>query len=101
MQQQSGGDEPINADRHRFAVAASAGATTVIDYGWLRFVTDPTFDPPGDYGAHQKTEFPAVEPGQLGPVDAVLLSHDLHMDNFDVAGKEFASAAPIVVTGPQ
>lgn len=99
--QQPGGDEPISADRHRFAVAAIGGATTVIDYGWVRFVADPTFDPPGDYGPYQKTDFPAVEPAQLGSVDAVLLSHDLHMDNFDVAGREFAGAAPIVVTGLQ
>lgn len=99
--QQPGSDEPINADRHRFAIAAIGGATAVIDYGWVRFVSDPSFDPPGDYGSYRKTEFPAIEPGQLGSVDAVLLSHDLHMDNFDAAGRAFASAAPIVVTGPQ
>lgn len=92
---------PIDEERHKLALAAVGGATAVIDYGWARFVSDPTFDPPGNYGPYRKTDSPAIAPHQLGPVDAVLLSHDLHMDNFDVAGRQFADAAPIVITGPQ
>jgi L-ascorbate metabolism protein UlaG (beta-lactamase superfamily) len=101
MQLMPGGGEAINEERHRLALAAIGGATTVIDYGWVRFVTDPTFDPPGKFGPYRKTDSPAIAPQQLGAVDAVLLSHDLHMDNFDVTGRQFASTAPIVITGPQ
>lgn len=95
------GGEAVNEDRQWFALAGIGGATSVIDYGGMRFVSDPTFDPPRDYGPYRKTHGPAIAAQQLGSVDAVLLSHDLHMDNFDVAGREFASAAPIVITGPQ
>ena len=38
---------------------------------------------------------------ELGPVDAVLVSHDLHPDNLDDSGREFALAAPLLVTGPR
>jgi L-ascorbate metabolism protein UlaG (beta-lactamase superfamily) len=91
----------ITAERHPFAIGVAGGATTVIDYAGLRFVSDPSFDPPGDFGPYRKTVASAVTPEQLGAVDAVLLSHDLHMDNFDVAGRKFAAAAPVVVTGVQ
>lgn len=91
----------ITADRHAFAIGVIGGATTVIDYGGLRFVSDPTFDPPGPFGPYSKVEGPAVQPEQLGPVDVVLLSHDLHMDNFDYAGRDFAAAAPLLLTGGQ
>ena len=37
----------------------------------------------------------------LGPVDAVLVSHDLHPDNLDDSGREFALAAPLLLTGPR
>jgi L-ascorbate metabolism protein UlaG (beta-lactamase superfamily) len=91
----------INADRYEFAIGVIGGATTVIDYGGVRFVSDPTFDPPGPFGPYSKVEGPAVQPEQLGPVDVVLLSHDLHMDNFDYAGRAFAAAAALLLTGGQ
>lgn len=96
----SRGGEAITEGRQWFALAGIGGATAVIDYAGVRFVSDPTFDPPRDYGPYRKTHGPAIAAQQLGSVDAVLLSHDLHLDNFDVAGREFASAAPIVITGP-
>ncbi len=36
-----------------------------------------------------KTEGPALEPRQIGPVNGVLLSHDQHPDNLDHAGREY------------
>ncbi|GAA4567847.1 hypothetical protein GCM10023176_21020 [Micromonospora coerulea] len=60
--------------------------------GW-RLLTDPTFDPPGrrySFGwgtASRKEAGPAVQPSALGPLDAVLLSHDHHADNLDEAGR--------------
>lgn len=35
------------------------------DYGGLRLVTDPTFDPPGPAGPMTKLEGPAMDPGDL------------------------------------
>lgn len=92
---------PMSSQRHPLAIGVIGGPTAVIDYGGLRFVTEPTFDPPGDYGAYRKEIGPALSPAELGAVDAVLLSHDLHPDNFDHAGRTFAQTVPVILTGPQ
>jgi L-ascorbate metabolism protein UlaG (beta-lactamase superfamily) len=41
-----------------------------------------------------------VSADALGPVDAVLISHDQHPDNLDDDGRRFALAAPLVLTHP-
>jgi L-ascorbate metabolism protein UlaG (beta-lactamase superfamily) len=78
------------------------GPTALLEVGGLRLLTDPTFDAPGlEYkpGARlHKTEGPAVSLEDLGQVDVVLLSHDHHFDNFDLAGKAMASKAGKVLT---
>jgi L-ascorbate metabolism protein UlaG (beta-lactamase superfamily) len=91
--------ESIGTQRSRLGIGVIGGPTAVIDYGLARLLTDPTFDPPGDYGAYRKTAGPALSPAQINPVDAVLLSHDLHMDNFDHAGRSFASRVRTIITG--
>ena len=67
------------------------GPTVLIEYGAFRLLTDPTFDPPGLYREKpvrfEKTSGPAVSAKELGPLDAVLLSHDQHLDNLDSAGR--------------
>lgn len=78
------------------------GPTAVIGIGGLRLLTDPTFDPPGDYpiGSRvlSKTAGPALTAAEIGPVDAVLLSHDQHPDNLDHAGRTVLSQAPLVLS---
>ncbi|MBO0850740.1 MAG: MBL fold metallo-hydrolase [Pseudonocardia sp.] len=78
------------------------GPTAVLELGGLRLVVDPTFDPPGDYpiGERKLTKLagPAFGPGEIGPVDAVLLSHDQHPDNLDRAGREYLAAVPTVLS---
>jgi L-ascorbate metabolism protein UlaG (beta-lactamase superfamily) len=74
------------------------GPTTVLDVGWLRILSDPTFDAPGPHGYLTKTAGPAVAEDQLGPVDLVLVSHDNHPDNLDDRGRAVALAAPLVLT---
>ncbi len=79
------------------------GPTALVDWGGLRLLTDPTFDlagteyPTGAYTL-RKTDNPAVQPDQLGPVDAVLLSHDHHSDNLDRIGRGLLSEAREVLT---
>ncbi len=91
----------IDAARHDFAVGVIGGPTVVIDYGGTRLVTDPTFDEPHDYGTMTKLVAPAVAATDLGPVDAVLLSHDDHNDNLDIAGRQWATTeVPVIITGP-
>src|SRR5262249_465676 len=59
-------------------------------------------DAPGEYSLPHvtltKTVGPALSPKELGPVDAVLLSHDQHADNLDHAGRAYLSEVPRVFT---
>ena len=79
-------------------VTVVGGPTALIEYAGLRWLTDPTFSAPGEYGGLVKTSFPAIGPDQLGQIDAVLLSHDHHAGNLDPAGREFLPRAAQVLT---
>jgi len=81
-------------------VAVLGGPTTVLDIAGSRFVVDPTFDAAGPHAHLTKTAGPAVAADALGPVDAVLVSHDEHADNLDEGGRRFALAAPMIITHP-
>ncbi|GLW63259.1 hypothetical protein Arub01_15030 [Actinomadura rubrobrunea] len=78
------------------------GPTAVLEIGGLRLLTDPTFDPPGDYPigdrALTKTTAPAVDAAGIGLLDAVLLSHDQHPDNLDRAGRALLGTVPLVLS---
>lgn len=67
------------------------GPTVLIEYDGLRLLTDPTFDPPGLYREtpvrFEKTSGPAMSIAEIGRLDAVLLSHEQHLDNLDNAGR--------------
>ena len=54
----------ISTARHQFAVGVVGGPTVVIDYAGTRFVTDPTFDDPHDFGTMAKLTAPAVAAGR-------------------------------------
>jgi L-ascorbate metabolism protein UlaG (beta-lactamase superfamily) len=83
------------------------GPTVLVELAGWRLLTDPTFDPPGGrytFGwgsASRKTRGPALQPADLRPVDAVLLSHDQHGDNLDRAGRALLPSVPTVVTTPR
>jgi L-ascorbate metabolism protein UlaG (beta-lactamase superfamily) len=75
--------------------------TVLIEFDGLRLLTDPTFDPPGDYQGGvllKKTAGPALSAEQVGSVDAVLLSHDQHFDNLDHGGRAFLERANTTFT---
>jgi L-ascorbate metabolism protein UlaG (beta-lactamase superfamily) len=80
------------------------GPTVLIEVGGRRLLTDPTFDAPGrryTFGwgsSSRKLAGPAVAAGDVGPLDAVLLTHDHHGDNLDAAGRELLPGAGAVVT---
>ncbi|MFI9170768.1 MBL fold metallo-hydrolase [Streptomyces lincolnensis] len=86
-------------------VRVLGGPTALIEYGGLRFLTDPTFDAPGDYPSAggptlTKTAPSTVTPADLGPVDVVLLSHDEHADNLDDSGRALLADVPLTLTTP-
>lgn len=69
------------------------GPTALIEVAGWRILTDPTFDPPGKryfFGwgtTSRKLAGPAVAAADLGPIDAVLVSHHHHGDNLDPAAQ--------------
>jgi L-ascorbate metabolism protein UlaG (beta-lactamase superfamily) len=79
------------------------GPTALLEWQGRRLLTDPTFDPAGT--AYElpgytlrKTQSPAVAPQQLGRLDAVLLSHDHHLDNLDHEGRTLLTRVGCVIT---
>ncbi|MEW9518268.1 MBL fold metallo-hydrolase [Streptomyces tubercidicus] len=85
------------------SVRLIGGPTVLIDVAGLRFLTDPTFDPPRTFEhdgviAVTKTKGPAVSAEELDSVDVVLLSHDQHPDNLDESGRAYLSRVPQVLT---
>ena len=84
-------------------VTTLGGPTTMLEIGGLRFLTDPTFDDPGEYptGAGYsliKLAGPAIPATSLPPIDVVLLSHDQHPDNLDEGGRALLPTVATVLT---
>jgi L-ascorbate metabolism protein UlaG (beta-lactamase superfamily) len=81
------------------------GPTAVLEIGGVRLLTDPTFSAAGKHEsvpgrALTKTEHPGLAAEDIGPIDAVLLSHDQHADNLDPAGRAFLDTVPRTLTTP-
>jgi L-ascorbate metabolism protein UlaG (beta-lactamase superfamily) len=90
--------------RAKLNIRYVGGPTAVVEIGGVRLLLDPTFDPPGEYPVGErvlsKTLPPALGPNEIGPIDAVLLSHDQHPDNLDRLGREYLMTAPLVLSTP-
>lgn len=80
------------------------GPTVLVELDGWSILVDPTFDAPGrryPFAAGTssvKTLGPAVDAAELGPLDAILVSHDHHADNMDDAGRALLPGAAHVVT---
>ena len=89
---------------HIATLTLIGGPTLLVELNGLRLLTDPTFDLPGDYTSGpvhlHKTAGPELDPGDLLPIDAVLLSHDQHFDNLDRTGRMFLPSAGTTLTTP-
>ena len=87
------------------SATAIGGPTLLLRIGGTRILIDPTFSPPGDYESGPgrflaKLTGPALSADQVGEVDAVLLSHDQHVDNLDPEGRVALRRSPTVLTTP-
>src|SRR5947209_11791128 len=81
------------------------GPTALIEIGSLRILTDPAFEAAGFRYVRGPIESlkqanPAIGVSELGSIDAVLLSHDQHMDNLDPAGRAYLPQVGYVLTTP-
>jgi L-ascorbate metabolism protein UlaG (beta-lactamase superfamily) len=88
---------------NKLKITYVGGPTALLEFGGLKLLTDPTFDPsetfyPAGPVTLHKTEGPAVSLNSLGHIDVVLLSHDHHPDNLDNAGREMLKDAGQVLT---
>jgi L-ascorbate metabolism protein UlaG (beta-lactamase superfamily) len=91
--------QPAAAHAPTLTAFAVGGPTAVVDFAGLRFMTDPTFDPPGTQpDGLVKVSGPAAGPDDVGAIDVVLLSHDHHSDNLDGGGRAFLQRAGRVIT---
>lgn len=82
-------------------IEAIGGPTALLTMAGLRLLTDPTFDAPGEYPGEitlTKTAAAARSAADVGTVDAVLLSHDEHADNLDVAGRQYLATVPLTMS---
>jgi L-ascorbate metabolism protein UlaG (beta-lactamase superfamily) len=90
--------------RDPMSVQYVGGPTAILELGGARFLIDPTFDPPGTYPIGErtltKTAGPGLQPGEIGRIDAVLLSHDQHPDNLDRSGRQYLAEVPAVFSTP-
>ncbi|HTU77257.1 MAG TPA: MBL fold metallo-hydrolase [Solirubrobacteraceae bacterium] len=91
-------DPRLAGAQPQLGIQLVGGPTAILEYGGLRWLTDPTLSPPGEYGGLTKLAGPALDISQQDPIDVVLLSHHQHTDNLDPAGRAFLSCANRVVS---
>jgi len=94
----------VSSTIDHIAVTYIGDPTVRLDVAGIRVLTDPTFDAGNTVyeratSTLTKLRGPALDPASVGPVDAVLLSHDHHFDNFDRAGRTLL-ASRTVFTSP-
>jgi L-ascorbate metabolism protein UlaG (beta-lactamase superfamily) len=90
-------------DINSLSITYIGGPTALLEIAGLRFLTDPTFDPArSEYTTAvytlRKMIDPAIGADAVGPIDAVLLSHDHHFDTLDRAGRALLPSATQVLT---
>lgn len=88
-------------DSPQLTITYIGGPTALLEYGGVRLLTDPTFDPgggeyPSGAAILRKLSGPAMSVDQAGPIDYVLLSHDHHWDNLDRSGRAALAKAKAV-----
>ncbi|MGV9817894.1 MBL fold metallo-hydrolase [Nocardia xishanensis] len=88
-------------ERTALEVLHIGGPTVRFRYGGSTWLTDPTFDEPGDYPGPitlHKLTGPAVPVEEIGAIDVVLLSHDQHADNLDTKGRALLATVDTVLS---
>lgn len=66
------GDSPLATTQLQLAIQLGGGPTAILDYSGLRWLTDPTLSPPGEYGGLTKLTGPVLDIRQQKRIDVVL-----------------------------
>src|SRR5262249_29400759 len=92
----------MSAAAEPLCVRYIGGPTAVLELGGLPALPAPPSDRPGAYPIGSrvltKTAPPSVAADAIGPIDAVLLSHDHHPDNLDRLGRALLPRMPLVLS---
>ncbi|KAF2798722.1 Metallo-hydrolase/oxidoreductase [Melanomma pulvis-pyrius CBS 109.77] len=95
-----------NGPSTSFSISHIITAAAVFHINDINFLTDPFFSPAGtafDVGNGNVLTVlgdPAMQPDQIPPIDAVLLSHEDHPDNLDPIGRAHFLDGRKVLTTP-
>lgn len=78
-------------------------ACAILEIEGVNLLTDPVFAPAGteyDLGNYvmKQIQGPALKLEELPPIDAVLLSHEDHLDNLDPLGRQLLDGRKVVTT---
>lgn len=88
----------MRSDIVTLGIQLVGGPTAILEYGGLRWLTDPALSPPGEYAGLTKLTGPALNVTEHDLIDVVLLSHHHHSDNLDPAGRAFLPSAGRVLS---
>jgi L-ascorbate metabolism protein UlaG (beta-lactamase superfamily) len=91
-------DPRLAGAQRQLGIQLVGGPTAILEYGGLRWLTDPTLSPPGEYGGLTKLTGPAPDISRQDGIDVVLVSHHQHTDNLDPAGRGFLPSANRVLS---
>jgi L-ascorbate metabolism protein UlaG (beta-lactamase superfamily) len=86
------------------AITHSSTACVLLEIGSVRILTDPVLDDGRKWYRFAPTVWaqryigPAIRPGEIPPLDAVLLSHPHHLDNLDDSGRAMLREARQVIS---
>jgi L-ascorbate metabolism protein UlaG (beta-lactamase superfamily) len=87
-----------SSDTPQLGIQLVGGPTAILEYGGIRWLTDPALSPPGEYAGLTKLTGPAVDITAESAIDVVLLSHHHHSDNLDPAGRAFLPSVERVLS---
>ncbi|KAG6576407.1 Zn-dependent hydrolases of the beta-lactamase [Phytophthora cinnamomi] len=78
-------------------------ATAILSIDDVNFLIDPAFDNSGDFNQEggfvlTKTDDPALGLKDLPVIDAILLSHEDHIDNLDASGRTVLNGRHVFTT---
>jgi L-ascorbate metabolism protein UlaG (beta-lactamase superfamily) len=64
-------DRRLGGAQPQLGIQLVGGPTAILEYGGLRWLTDPTLSPPGEYGGLTKLTGPALDVSQQDRIDIV------------------------------